>query len=150
MEAIIEKTTARDRKVASDTLDEFHRINQRLKGNYGVVAIKIEDGGQLIKIPKRALLMLFEIIQTMAEGKSITLIPTDSELSTQQAADMLGVSRPHLVKLLEEKIIPHKKVGSHRRVSVVSLVEYEKKLQQNRDKQLSFLTEQAQLLDLGY
>jgi excisionase family DNA binding protein len=86
----------------------------------------------------------------MAEGKSITLIPTDSELSTQQAADLLGVSRPHFVKLLEENIIPYKKVGTHRRVSVVSLVEYEKKLQQNRDQQLSYLTEQAQLLDLGY
>ncbi|GDX50367.1 hypothetical protein LBMAG26_12260 [Bacteroidota bacterium] len=150
MEAIIEKTTARDRKVASDTLDQFHRINQRLKGNYGVVDINIEDGGQRLRIPKRALFMLFEIIQTMAEGKSITLIPTDSELSTQQAADLLGVSRPHFVKLLEENIIPYKKVGTHRRVSVVSLVEYEKKLQQNRDQQLSYLTEQAQLLDLGY
>jgi excisionase family DNA binding protein len=86
----------------------------------------------------------------MAQGKSITLIPSDAEVSTQQAADMLNVSRPHLVKLLEGGEIPFKKVGAHRRIALRHLMDYEKKLKENRREKLDFLTEQAQELNLGY
>ena len=86
----------------------------------------------------------------MSEGKSITIIPTDSEVSTQQAADMLNISRPHLVKLLENNIIPFKKVGSHRRILLRDLVAYEKSLQRTREEKLKFLSEQAQDFNLGY
>ena len=60
----------------------------------------------------------------MAEGKTVSIVPSDSELSTQQAADMINVSRPHLIKLLESKQIPFKKVGSHRRVLLMDIMEY--------------------------
>jgi len=68
------------------------------------------------------MLLLFEILDNMAMGKSITLIPSEAEVSTQQAADMLNVSRPHLVKLLEKGEIPFKKVGSHRRIQLKDLI----------------------------
>ncbi len=58
--------------------------------------IKIQESGDFVKIPRKALALLFIIINNMAEGKSITLIPSGAEVSTQQAADMLHVSRPHL------------------------------------------------------
>jgi excisionase family DNA binding protein len=86
----------------------------------------------------------------MAEGKSITLIPSDAEVSTQQAADILNVSRPHLVKLLEDGKIAFTKVGTHRRIEIQNLMDYQKNLKKNRRKHLGFLAEQAQELNLGY
>jgi len=86
----------------------------------------------------------------MADEKSNTLIPSDAELTTQQAADILNVSRPHIVKLLEEGEIPFKKAGAHRRIELKALVAYDKKLKKTRDKKLAFLAKQAQDLNLGY
>ena len=86
----------------------------------------------------------------MAEGKTISIVPSNSELSTQQAADMINVSRPHLIKLLESKQIPFKKVGSHRRVLLIDIMEYQDQLVKQREDQLDFLSNQAQDLNLGY
>jgi len=86
----------------------------------------------------------------MAQGRTVTLIPLDSVVSTQQAADMLKVSRPHLVKLLEAGAIPFKKAGTHRRIELKDLLEYQDKLMRIRKKQLDFLAEQAQELNMGY
>ena len=86
----------------------------------------------------------------MAEGKTISIVPSDSEISTQQAADILRVSRPHLVKLLETQKIPFKKVGSHRRILLNDILVHKKHLAKQRDEQLKFLSNQAQELNLGY
>jgi len=86
----------------------------------------------------------------MAEGKSNTLISSDAVLSTQQAADFLNVSRPHLVKLLEEGQIPFEKAGTHRRIELNNLVIYKKKMKATREENLDFLAKQAQDLNLGY
>ena len=86
----------------------------------------------------------------MAEGKSVFLIPSDSEVSTQQAADMLNVSRPHIVKLLEKGEISFRKVGSHRRTLLEDLMKYDAALKNQRSKSLEILAKQAQDLNLGY
>ncbi|NJM25300.1 MAG: helix-turn-helix domain-containing protein [Bacteroidia bacterium] len=86
----------------------------------------------------------------MAEGKSISVVPSDSEVSTQQAADILNVSRPHIVKLLEQGAIPFKKVGSHRRILFEDLIAYNEKFQEVRNEKLKSLAKQAQMLNLGY
>ena len=86
----------------------------------------------------------------MAEGKTVSIVPSDSELSTQQAADMINVSRPHLIKLLESKQIPFKKVGSHRRVLLMDIMEYQDQIVKQREDQLDFLSNQAQDLNLAY
>jgi len=86
----------------------------------------------------------------MAEGKTVSIVQSDSELSTQQAADMINVSRPHLIKLLESKQIPFKKVGSHRRVLLMDIMEYQDQIVKQREDQLDFLFNQAQDLNLGY
>lgn len=104
----------------------------------------------MITIPKRALQLLSEILLKMAEGRNVSLIPSDSEISTQQAADILNVSRPYLVKLLENGLIPFKKAGSHRRVLLDDLLKYsehQRKIKQNSFQQLA---DQAQELNLGY
>ncbi len=86
----------------------------------------------------------------MSQGKSIALMPTDAEVSTQQAAEILNVSRPHVIKLLEKGEIPHKKVGSHRRILLQDILKYESNFKLDRRKKLNALTKEAQQLNLGY
>jgi excisionase family DNA binding protein len=78
------------------------------------------------------------------------LLPSDSHISIEQAADLLNVFPPQLVKLLEEGIIPFKKAGTHRRIELKHLVEYQQKTLENRNNKLNFLANQAQELSLGY
>lgn len=86
----------------------------------------------------------------MEGGTTISLIPSDSKLSTQQAADMLNVSRPHIIKLLKTGVIPYKKVGNHRRIPLQVLLTYEMEQRLVRKSNLEFLAQQAQDLNLGY
>lgn len=86
----------------------------------------------------------------MAQEKIISLMPYNSQISTQQAADILNVSRPHVVKLLEEGMIPFKEVGSHRRILLEDLLVYANQQKETRKEQLQFLAQQAQTLNLGY
>ncbi len=151
MELLLEKTTKADQEMAKSSILKLQETSERIKDNKsGFVKIKILENGEFFQIPRKALTLLFEILSNMAQGKSITLIPSDTEVSTQQAADMLKVSRPHLVKLLEEGAIPFKKVGTHRRIELKDLITYERKFKENRNEKLDFLAKQAQQLNLGY
>jgi excisionase family DNA binding protein len=151
MEAVIKKTSRKEQEIASKSIFRLVKtaavISTRKADG---VKIKIQETGDFVTVPTKALDLLFYILNNMAEGKSISLIPSDSEISTQQAADMLNVSRPHIVKLLEEGVIPYKKVGSHRRILLEDLIEYDRKLKEQRNASLKKLAEQAQDLRLGY
>ncbi|WP_162055942.1 helix-turn-helix domain-containing protein [Pontibacter pamirensis] len=154
MEAVIERPTIQDQEVASKSLIGFRKAikGRKLasKGKSNVVRIKVQESEEYITLPKKALELLSYILSNMAEGKAISLIPSESEVSTQQAADMLNVSRPHVVKLLEKGAIPFKKIGSHRRILLEDLLKYEAELKEQRSRNLQFLAEQAQELNLGY
>ncbi|MDO1451477.1 helix-turn-helix domain-containing protein [Rhodocytophaga aerolata] len=151
METLIRRPTSQDRKVAEKSLVTLNKTAAAIsKGKSNVVKIKIQESDEFITVPRKALDLLFSILSNMAEGKSISLIPSDSEVSTQQAADILNVSRPHIVKLLEEGKIPFKKVGSHRRILLQDLIQYEAAIGEQRAKSFEFLAKQAQELNLGY
>jgi excisionase family DNA binding protein len=78
--------------------------------------IEIEETGKKITIPKSALSLLGNILKAMSQGNPISIVPIETEVTTQSAAEILSCSRPHLVKLLEEGKIPYTKVGKHRRM----------------------------------
>lgn len=113
--------------------------------------LRVIDGdNQPIEVPVTALRMLVDILANMAEGNAINLVPIHAELTTQQAADFLGVSRPHLVGLVDRGLIPHHKVGTHRRIYFRDVLEYRQQRMGQSRAALDALTEQAQKLGLGY
>ncbi len=151
MEVVLERTTRKDQKIAQTSVARVKAGALKRPGSNGdAVQIKIQDGGEVLEIPKKAFALLIDILENMAEGRSITLIPSDSQVSTQQAADLLNVSRPHLVKLLEVGEIPFTKAGTHRRISLKDVLAYDEKRKKARKEALDFLAKQAQELNLGY
>ncbi len=94
-------------------------LASHLKQNSLTQTLKvIEENGQeqVLEIPSTAYQLLIDILSQMAQGNAVTLIPVHAELTTQEAADLLNVSRPYLIKLLESNKIPFRKVGRHRRI----------------------------------
>ena len=107
------------------------------------------DGEDLI-LPRAALDLLTNLLTEMAQGNAVTIVPVHAELTTQEAADMLNVSRPYLIKLLKEGQIPYTMVGSHRRVRLRDVLAYKQDQDKRSHDALEKLAEQAQELDMGY
>jgi len=105
---------------------------------------------ETVSIPESAFRLLSEILTQMARGNAVTLIPVHAELTTQQAADILHVSRPFLVDQLKKNAIPYRKVGTHRRILFKDLMQYKEAMVRNRLKALDELAAQAQELGMGY
>ena len=108
------------------------------------------DQEQPIELPPGAVLLLMDILEAMAAGRGITLIPENAELTTVQAADVLNVSRPFLIKLLEEKALPCRKVGAHRRIRMEDVMAYKARIDADREAVLDQLVAEAQENDMGY
>ncbi|MCB0639253.1 MAG: helix-turn-helix domain-containing protein [Lewinella sp.] len=99
--------------------------------------IEIEETGDRIKVPRQALQLLADILQAMGNGQVISIVPIALEMTTQAAAEQLGCSRPHLVKLLEAGEIPFTMVGRHRRVKFEDVMAYKERMQAEREKLLT-------------
>jgi len=97
--------------------------------------IEIEETEEKIRIPKSALLLLAGILKEIGKGRPISIVPVATEITTQAAAEIIGCSRPHLVKLLEDGVIDFTKVGKHRRIKYEDVVKYKKEIK-SRQKRL--------------
>lgn len=113
------------------------------------LTVRLEDGSELV-LPKAAASLLTHLLTEMSQGNAITLIPLHAELSTKQAAEFLNVSRPFLIKLLQQGKIPFRKVGSHRRVLFTELKTYKQRFEAERQKAMQELATQAEELGMGY
>jgi len=108
------------------------------------------DDGQTLVLPRSAARLLSHILTEMSEGNAVTLIPIHAEMTTQEAADFLNVSRPHLIGLLEGGAIPFHKVGTHRRVRFHDVKTYKDRLYGDRSQALDDLARVSQELGMGY
>jgi excisionase family DNA binding protein len=107
--------------------------------------------GQVLDLPAAAVNLLLRILTEMAEGNAVTLVPIHAELTTQQAADFLNVSRPFLINhLLKAKKLKYHQVGAHRRIKYRDLLEYRRRSDAARERAVRQLTAEAEDLDLGY
>lgn len=115
------------------------------------VAITSNDGkAHQIDIPMTALRLLVEILTELGEGNTVKLIPVHAEMTTQEAADLMSMSRPTFIKLLDEGKIPYHRVGNRRKVKYTEVVTYKRKLDAKRLQALEELSRLDQELGLGY
>jgi len=140
----------RDRDMARES---SRRLAELLHGRKPKVELRVRSGGdreELVPIPAAAVRLLESMLSEMAKGNALTVLPVREEVTTQEAAELLNVSRPFLVRLLEDRKLPSRKVGTHRRVRLQDVLAYKRQLFENRSQALSELAAEAQKLDLGY
>lgn len=113
------------------------------------VAVRLDDGTELV-LPKSVTELLVRVLTELSHGNMVSIVPVHAELTTQEAANQLNVSRPYLIKLLEQGKLPFHKVGSHRRIKYTDLKEFRDNFEIEREKAMQFLADQAQELGLGY
>ena len=146
--AVPDETDAAQAAEAVDVLDRFLRQHPTVNG--ASVSLTATGADATLEIPGHALRALVDILAQIANGNAVTVAPVHAELTTQQAADLLNVSRPYLVKLLEEDKIPHRRVGNRRRVLLEDLIAYKRIDDAERRAIADKLTAEAQSLGLDY
>jgi len=105
------------------------------------------EGAPALKLPPRVLRLFADMLGNLAQGKAVALMPKDMDITTQQAAQMLNISRPYLIRLLKEQKIPFHMVGSHRRIHLSNVLDYKEKRSQASKAALRALIEEGQELD---
>jgi excisionase family DNA binding protein len=140
--------TEQDTKLAQESSRRLSRFAKQERLTLRLPTTDHET--ETIELPRPVVGLLMRILTQMAEGNAVTLMPIHAELTTQQAASILGVSRPFLIKQMKEKRIPYRRIGTHRRVRFEDLMNYKNRIDAERAKVLEQLAAQAQELNMGY
>lgn len=122
---------------------------RRQTGSPLELVVRGEDGGEL-RIPDVFVRILFDALDAAAAGHSVGIVALEEELTTQEAADLLNVSRPFLVGLLEKGEMPFRKTGSHRRIRLADVLEYKRRRDEEAERSYRELVAENQKLGLGY
>ena len=133
--------------------DSFRQIKQLLAEvedfpEAAHVCVRVPGAEVEVPLPASLMQQLAEMLRHLAEGNAVAIVPLNSTLTTQQAADLLNVSRPFLVKMLEDGQIPFTRTGSHRRVTYRDLLAFQAQQNRNAEAALQELADQAQQLDI--
>jgi len=142
--------TEAEARLARESVKELARL---LESNQEDPRFRLQQDGELadpIALPLSAIRVLKNILAEMAQGHGIAMVPVNTELTTEQASELLNVSRPYFISLLDEAKIPFRLLGTHRRVRLVDVMAYKGRNDQDRLKVLEELVAQAQELDMGY
>ncbi|HRP56976.1 helix-turn-helix domain-containing protein [Agriterribacter sp.] len=130
----IKRPSKLDQKVAGESYSALASVLKQI--NSEQAEIEIDETSDKIKIPLSALKLLGDILKAMSQGKLISIVPVATEVTTQAAAEILGCSRPHLVKLLEEGKIAFTKVGKHRRIKFDDIMKYRKQTKEQQKQNI--------------
>lgn len=136
MEALeeIRKPSKAEQKAAMESYSALAAVLEQI--NSEQTEIEIEETKDKIIIPLRALKLLSDILKAMSKGEPISIVPIATEVTTQKASEILGCSRPHLIKLLEEGKIAYTKVGKHRRLKFEDVLKYKKDMKEQQKKHI--------------
>lgn len=113
-------------------------------------AFLIAPDGRKLEIPASVYEVLTRVVHEMAQGNAVSVVPVGMALTTQQAAELLGVSRPYLIRLLESGAMPYERVGTHRRIRFEDLMAYKRRRDAKRRNALRKLTREAERLGIEY
>lgn len=138
--------TERDVQVASRVVSELRTAKGKPPAKYSLAS----SSGFEIELSEGAFSLLTRILTEMSKGNGIMVMPLHAELTTQQAADFLNVSRPFIIGMLERGEIPFRTVGRHRRVRLEDIANFRKQVEEKRLDALNELAAQAQELNMGY
>ena len=133
---------------ATESEQPVLRKIERILKHTGCEPRLIGPDGEAIPLPESLSSILHEIVSQLTHGNAVCVASIHEELTTQEAADILNVSRPYLIKLLEEGTIPFVKTGTHRRIRFNDLMEYKKYRDVERKRALAELVQLRQELGL--
>lgn len=133
----IKKPTKEEQRTALESYNTLAASIDQLRTDFP--EIEIEENEERIRIPISALKFLARILKEISQGNPVSIVPIATEITTQAAAELLGCSRPHVVKLLESGKIPFNTVGKHRRIRYDDLVAYKKEMKAMQRKKLQEL-----------
>jgi excisionase family DNA binding protein len=130
----LRKPTKSDQQIAIKSYQSINNVIDRISSSN--IEIEIEESHEKIILPKMAVELLGEILKSMSEGIPISIVPEATEVTTQKAAEIIGCSRPHLVKLLETGEIEFIKVGKHRRINIEDVYKYKLKMKEIQNQRI--------------
>lgn len=149
---MLREMTPPSEAIAAEAMVAARALSKFLKSKKSTARVQPEgaSSGDAVRLPRPAFELLVEILAQMANGNAVTIVPIHAELTTQQAADILNVSRPYFVQLLEGGKIPCRKVGTRRRVRFADLLAFKAIDDKRRKQALDELASEAERLGLGY
>lgn len=134
-----------DRAEIAELSTALHAPNAARDTHYELIS----PDGERHRIPQAVVYGLARIAEVLARGDALTIVPVGAVLTTQQAADLLNVSRQYLVRLLDDNKLPYDRTGKHRRLKIEDVLAYKQKRDRERDEQLDALAELTEELG-GY
>lgn len=142
----------REARLARDALGKvkgFLARHPRSDQDHDLVQVTVQEDGETLTLPRSVVELIARVLAHMAAGRGVSVVPLHAELTTQQAADILNVSRPFLIGLLDAGEIVYRMVGTHRRIKAASLLEYQREDDARRRQAADELAKLGQDMGLG-